>query len=50
MLDWHTVKEPDKRYMEEQLKKAGKPAPRVIGIRRDLDKKTTHIPHCSERS
>ena len=32
MLDWHTVKELDKRYMEEQLKKAGKPAPRVIGI------------------
>ena len=28
MLDWHTVK----RYMEEQLKKAGKPALRVIGI------------------
>ena len=32
MLDWHTVKELDKRYMEEQLKKAGKPTPRVIGI------------------
>jgi len=32
MLDWHTVKELDKRYMEEQLKQAGKPAPRVIGI------------------
>ena len=32
MLDWHTVKELDKRYMEEQLKKAGKPSPRVIGI------------------
>jgi transposase len=32
MLDWHTVKELDKRYMEEQLKRAGKPEPRVIGI------------------
>ena len=32
MLDWHTVKELDKRYMEEQLKKAGRPSPRVIGV------------------
>lgn len=32
MLDWHTVKELDKRYMEAQLKKAGEPAPRVIGV------------------
>jgi transposase len=32
MLDWHTVKELDKRYMEEQLKRAGEPEPRVIGI------------------
>jgi len=32
MLDWHTVKELDKRYMEEQLKRAGKAQPRVIGI------------------
>lgn len=32
MLDWHTVKEIDKRYMEEQLRRAGKPTPRVIGV------------------
>jgi transposase len=32
MLDWHTVKELDKRYMEEQVKRAGKPSPRVIGV------------------
>lgn len=32
LLDWHTVKEIDKRYMEEQLEKAGPPSPRVIGI------------------
>ena len=32
MLDWHTVKELDKRYMEEQLKRAGKPSPRAVGI------------------
>lgn len=32
MLDWHTVKELDKRYMVAQLAKAGTPMPRVIGI------------------
>ena len=31
-LDWHTVKELDKQYMQEQLRRAGTPAPRVIGI------------------
>ena len=31
-LDWHTVKELDKRYMQAQLDRAGKPAPKVIGI------------------
>ena len=31
-LDWHTVKELDKQYMREQLRRAGNPAPRVIGI------------------
>jgi len=31
-LDWHTVKELDKQYMGEQLRRAGTPAPRVIGI------------------
>lgn len=31
-LDWHTVKELDKRYMQEQLRRAGTPAPQVIGI------------------
>ncbi len=31
-LDWHTVKELDKLYMQEQLEKAGPPCPRVIGI------------------
>jgi transposase len=32
VLDWHTVKELDKQYMCEQLRRAGNPAPRVIGI------------------
>lgn len=31
-LEWHTVKELDKQYMREQLRRAGCPAPRVIGI------------------
>jgi transposase len=31
-LDWETVKELDKQYMREQLRRAGSPAPRVIGI------------------
>jgi transposase len=31
-LDWHTVKSLDKEYMREQLRQAGAPSPRVIGI------------------
>jgi transposase len=31
-LDWHTVKDLEKQYMHEQLRRAGKPGPRVIGI------------------
>ena len=31
-LDWHTVKELEKQYMQEQLRRAGSPAPKVIGI------------------
>jgi transposase len=31
-LDWHTVKELDKPYRGEQLRRAANPAPRVIGI------------------
>jgi len=31
-LDWKTVKELDKQYMREQLRRAGMPAPRVLGI------------------
>ena len=31
-LDWHTVKTLDQQYMEAQLKRAGTPTPRVIGI------------------
>jgi transposase len=31
-LDWQTVKELDKQYMAEQLRRASPPAPRAIGI------------------
>ncbi len=31
-LDWHTVKELEKQYMQVQLKRAGTPGPKVIGI------------------
>ena len=31
-LDWHTVKELEKQYMQAQLKRAGTPGPKVIGI------------------
>ena len=31
-LDWKTVKDLEKQYMREQLRRAGSPAPRVIGI------------------
>jgi transposase len=31
-LDWETVKGLDKQYMREQLRRAGCPAPRIIGI------------------
>jgi len=31
-LDWDAVKELDKQYMREQLRRAGQPAPRGIGI------------------
>lgn len=31
-LDWHTVKELEKQYMAEQLKRAGSPGPKAIGI------------------
>src|SRR5436305_8235360 len=31
-LDWHTVKAPDQQYMEAQLKRAGSPGPKAIGI------------------
>jgi len=31
-LDWHTVKNLDKIYMREQIRRAGHPEPKVIGV------------------
>jgi len=31
-LDWRTVKELDKHYMREQLRRRGTPGPRIIGV------------------
>ena len=31
-LDWKTVKELEQQYMREQLRRAGTPAPKVLGI------------------
>jgi transposase len=31
-LDWHAVKELDKIYMREHLRRAGPPTPNVIGV------------------
>jgi transposase len=31
-LDWGTVKELDKQYMREQLRRAGTPAPKILGL------------------
>jgi transposase len=31
-LDWKTVKDMDKQYMAEQLRRIGKPGPKIIGI------------------
>ena len=31
-LDWHTVKELEKQYMQEQLRRSGTPGPKAIGV------------------
>ena len=31
-LDWHTVKELEKQYMREQLRRVGNPGPKTIGV------------------
>jgi transposase len=41
-LNWHTVKDLDKIYMREQLRRVGPPKPRVIGID-EISIKKRHI-------
>ena len=41
-LDWHTVKVLEQQYMEAQLKRAGTPSPRVIGIDEIAIRKRIH--------
>ena len=31
-LDWKSIKELDKQYMREQLRRIGSPTPKVIGV------------------
>ena len=31
-LEWHTVKELEQQFMREQLRRAGTPGPKVIGV------------------
>jgi len=31
-LDWHTTKELEKEYLREQLRRAGEPRPKIIGV------------------
>ena len=45
-LDWHAVKDLDKSYMREQLRRAGAPVPRVIGIDEVSIKKRVMFPIC----
>ena len=41
-LDWHTVKDLDKIYMREQLRRVGPPTPRVIGVD-EISVKKRHV-------
>lgn len=41
-LDWRTVKELDKIYMREQLRRAGPPVPNVIGVD-EISVKKRHV-------
>jgi len=41
-LDWHSVKELEKQYMREQLRRMGTPGPRAIGID-EISIKKRHI-------
>ena len=48
-LDWKTVKELDKQYMREQLRRIGTPAPKVIGVDEIAIRKGHTLSHRSQR-
>ena len=48
-LDWKTVKELDKQYMQEQLRRAGTPGSAGDRHRRSLDPQGAHLPHRGQR-
>ena len=43
-LDWHTVKALEPQYMREQLRRAGAPGPRVIGLDEVSIERATPLP------
>lgn len=47
-LDWRAVKELDKQYMREQLRRIGMPGPKAIGID-EISIRKGHTPHRGER-
>ena len=49
-LDWKTVKSLEMEYMREQLRRAGTPGPKVIGIDETLHRQGAQLPHHRERS
>ncbi|HQU31153.1 MAG: transposase family protein [Planctomycetia bacterium] len=48
-LDWHTVKELNKQYMEKLLQRAGVPAPEAIGIDEISFRKGHTYHNCDKR-
>ena len=42
-LDWHTVKELDKEYMQEQIHRQPVVTPRVIGMRRIIIEERAYL-------
>lgn len=48
-LDWDTVKALEKQYMREQLKRAGQPRPKALGIDEVSAAQGPHLSHRGER-
>ena len=48
-LDWHTVKELDKQYMEKQLERTGSAGTRSDRDRRDIVKERAYVSDSGKR-